>query len=880
MEDYGSDSWYEDYVPSYDWGAETDASDDAWLSAIYSDPSRALDTVSTPEEAEGVISKVISKFGDTAGNAIKAILFKPGATPGSQELNLAGLGTAASAIYGLMGGNQVQTGGYNKPIPKLTATREQIPYAADPNRRPGEAGRSYFTDTQYTAPADAAATQAAAKTQAQGIAAAVPQRAAQVNPYEGKYKPAWNPAEPAAQVQSTPASGVAQLLPVPKAQGFQTLPPERAAQTQGNATSAAPADKVDLDAMRQEQKKYASENVSKNDESKSYLTQPLAPAGYNPAPFMPVMGGEPPPPSKEEIDSLQAQIRQKKAANSGIASLPSSDFAYSPEMDKIGIGDFMSDQFKRDQPVLHSTPLNPAQVSKYTGLDSSQALLASQSQAGKDYLGSQEQGSRNYLASLPATSAPVVNSKYTGLNSSQSLADSQSQGGKDFLNSLANANQAAQVAASQTTPAFAAGGLAAGGFVVPADVVAHLGNGSSSSGLALLAEKLNAKPIKGDGDGMSDSIPTHIDGKEKALVANDEAYISPEMVAKIGGGDGKAGSEKLYAMMEKIRKARTGNPEQGKQIDPKKFMPGGIAQLAGGGEIRRFNVGGGTGSTAPPATNTTTTPSLGTSTSSSLSPWAGDYVTNYLGKGQALAEEPYQSFQGPLTAGASDLQNQAFAGIGSLAQEGYKPQTYQGGTFGADQAQQYMNPYLSAALNPQLDEMRRQAGITRVADAGRMTQAGAFGGSRQAIMESEGNRNLLDKQGAAIGQGYQSAYDKAVQQFNTEQDRRLGAEKSTEASRQYSADYGLKSLGEAASLGAVQRGIDTEGINADRQQFEEQRDYPYKMVQYQKDLLQGLPITSAATTANTTGVSQISDQIKGLMGLYKTLAGLGQAPAA
>ena len=188
-----------------------------------------------------------------------------------------------------------------------------------------------------------------------------------------------------------------------------------------------------------------------------------------------------------------------------------------------------------------------------------------------------------------------------------------------------------------------------------------------------------------------------------------------------------------------------------------------------------------------------------------------------------------------------------------------------------------MNPYLSASLNPQLDEMRRQAGITRVADAGRMTQAGAFGGGRQAIMESEGNRNLMDKQNQAIGQGYQTAYDKAVQQFNTEQDRRLGAEKSTEASRQYSADYGLKSLGEAASLGAVQRGMETEGINADRQQFEEQRDYPLKMVQYQKDLLQGLPITSAATTANTTGVSQISSQIEGLLGLYKTLAGLGQA---
>jgi hypothetical protein len=229
-----------------------------------------------------------------------------------------------------------------------------------------------------------------------------------------------------------------------------------------------------------------------------------------------------------------------------------------------------------------------------------------------------------------------------------------------------------------------------------------------------------------------------------------------------------------------------------------------------------------------------------------------------------------------LTAGASNLQNQAFAGIGAAAQEGYKPTTYQGGTFDATQAQNYMNPYLSASLNPQLDEMRRQADITRTNDAGRMTRAGAYGGSRQGVLEAAGNEAMARQQNQAIGTGYQTAYDKAMQQFNTEQDRRLGAEKSTEASRQYSADYGLKSLGEAASLGAVQRGIATEGINADRQQFEEQRDYPLKMVQYQKDLLQGLPITSAATTANTSGMSQITGGIADLMSLYKTLAGLGQ----
>jgi hypothetical protein len=245
-----------------------------------------------------------------------------------------------------------------------------------------------------------------------------------------------------------------------------------------------------------------------------------------------------------------------------------------------------------------------------------------------------------------------------------------------------------------------------------------------------------------------------------------------------------------------------------------------------------------------------------------------------LGKTQALANEPQQVYKGPLTAGASDLQQQAFAGIGDAVTAGYKPTTFSNDTFGTTQAQQYMNPYLSAALTPQLSEMRRQADISRVADAGRMTQSGAFGGSRQAIMESEGNRNLLDKQTQAIGSGYQTAYDKAIGQFNTEQDRRLNTDKATEASRQYSADYGLKSLGEAANLGATQRAIDSEGVAADKAQFEEQRDQPAAMLKFQRDMITGLPITTQTTTANKTQLDELSTTLAGYKSLYDNLKAL------
>jgi hypothetical protein len=122
--------------------------------------------------------------------------------------------------------------------------------------------------------------------------------------------------------------------------------------------------------------------------------------------------------------------------------------------------------------------------------------------------------------------------------------------------------------AASAMPAYAKGGpLREGGFVVPADVVSHLGNGSTNAGLKLLAAKFGAKSITGAGDGMSDSIPTTIEGKQKARVADGEAFISPEAVAKHGG------TKKFYDMMDRVRKERTGSAKQGKRINAASKLP-------------------------------------------------------------------------------------------------------------------------------------------------------------------------------------------------------------------------------------------------------------------------------------------------------------------
>ena len=83
------------------------------------------------------------------------------------------------------------------------------------------------------------------------------------------------------------------------------------------------------------------------------------------------------------------------------------------------------------------------------------------------------------------------------------------------------------------------------------------------------------KLLRGDGDGMSDSIPAVIQGAkpQRAALADGEFVIPADVVSHLGNGSTEAGSRQLYAMMDKIRKARTGNPKQGKQINPARFMP-------------------------------------------------------------------------------------------------------------------------------------------------------------------------------------------------------------------------------------------------------------------------------------------------------------------
>lgn len=279
--------------------------------------------------------------------------------------------------------------------------------------------------------------------------------------------------------------------------------------------------------------------------------------------------------------------------------------------------------------------------------------------------------------------------------------------------------------------------------------------------------------------------------------------------------------------------------------------------------------------------------------SSSLSPWAGPYVTDMLGKGAALSDMPYQAYMGPLTAGQSTLQDTAFQGLANLtvpttAQTTYDPMSFTGAGYAAPTAQQaaagemgaytpasgnvvqqYMTPYLQGALQPQYDAANRQAQIAAQNLQSQYGKAGAYGGSRQGVAEAELQRGLLDRMAGITGTGYQQAFQQAQNQFNTEQQRQMAATGQAQ-------QYGLQTLGAQRLGGAEQRAIESQGVAADIAQFTEERDYPYKQVQYQQSLLQGLPITTQDYQyAEPSTLSNVMSGAGGILGLLEALNKLG-----
>jgi len=112
----------------------------------------------------------------------------------------------------------------------------------------------------------------------------------------------------------------------------------------------------------------------------------------------------------------------------------------------------------------------------------------------------------------------------------------------------------------------AGGGPAGGG---PSSAYNRRYNGYAMGGMP----QAQGYYLGGTTDGMADTVPARIDGNQEARLSDGEFVVPADVVSHLGNGNSSAGAKNLYGMMDRVRTARTGNKQQGKQIDPNKFMP-------------------------------------------------------------------------------------------------------------------------------------------------------------------------------------------------------------------------------------------------------------------------------------------------------------------
>jgi hypothetical protein len=281
-------------------------------------------------------------------------------------------------------------------------------------------------------------------------------------------------------------------------------------------------------------------------------------------------------------------------------------------------------------------------------------------------------------------------------------------------------------------------------------------------------------------------------------------------------------------------------------------------------------------------------------TNTTIPDYAKPYVETMLGKAEALtSQNPYQTYPGQRTADFTGLQNESFtgaqnlgpagqlgvgsnlagmAGLGSLGVASQaNPQGFQ------QQVGGYMNPYMQQILAPQMQEANRNYDISATNQQSNATKAGAFGGSREAIMAAENERNRNMGLNSIIGQGYNTAFTNAQNQYNQNNALQLqGLQNANQAantlgslgSTQFSQELGT--LGLQNQFGTQQQQQQQNILSQQYQDFLNQKQYPYQQLSYMSDMLRGLPMSQASTQSYTAPPSTMSQ----VAGLGTTAAGL------
>jgi len=345
--------------------------------------------------------------------------------------------------------------------------------------------------------------------------------------------------------------------------------------------------------------------------------------------------------------------------------------------------------------------------------------------------------------------------------------------------------------------------------------------------------------------------------------------------------------------------------------------------------------GSGGGSSAPaPAAQPTTTTVQNTNIPDYLQPYAETMLgatqqqlfntsQNSDGSTQITGVKPYQPYSTnpqDYVAGFSPMQQQAQSDIANMqtpGQYGAATQAAGAGTMGSfglagqeantgrNLAQastnpgivgSYMNPYIQNALAPSMQLLNQQYGIAGQQEQGNATSAGAFGGSREALMSGLNQQNQMLAQNQLVGNAYQNAYGTAQNQMNTVSAQGLAGQQAA----MQGLGQGISGANTLAGIGGqqltAQQGIDTAQLSAGAQQQTQQQNvinqaiqnyataqqYPQQQLSFMNSMLRGLP-TQATTTQSYQAAPSTLNQVTGLgiagLGAYNAFGG-GAAAAS
>jgi hypothetical protein len=309
-------------------------------------------------------------------------------------------------------------------------------------------------------------------------------------------------------------------------------------------------------------------------------------------------------------------------------------------------------------------------------------------------------------------------------------------------------------------------------------------------------------------------------------------------------------------------------------------------------------IAGGGGSSAPASA-----PSETKVTQSNIPEWARPYGEKLLGQTQALTDinqNPYQQYEGQRIAGFNPLQQQAFqnvqgmqvspqtgqaAGMAGLAGLGglNAGQNYQNQATNPNAVAQYMSPYQQNVTDFQKQQAINDYGRAMPGMNAQAVGQGAFGGSRQAIVGAEAQRNLQNNLAGIQATGTQNAFQNAqqAQQFGANlglQGYGLAGQQAATLGQLGQQDYGQRMGINAAQqqAGAQQQAQEQQGLTQKYQDFQNQQRYPYQQLGFMSDILRGMP-SGQSTQSLYQAPGNMMGQVAGLgVGLGSLLQGAGK----